>query len=59
MSDTFSVIPEPRHRARCQTCLCEGYVEVEDCTCGGAPGAEWFHLPHCGVVPCPEGCGDE
>jgi hypothetical protein len=62
VSDTYSVIPEPQHRAKCKTCLDEGYVEVEDCTCGaptpwGVPGVG--HDEECGWEPCPEGCGDE
>jgi hypothetical protein len=47
----FGVIPPPDRRAQCQTCLDLGYIEVDDCTCGGPP-----HEPHCGMEPCPEGC---
>jgi hypothetical protein len=56
VSDTYSVIPPPQVRAQCRTCLDEGFIEVEDCTCGDVTGVQ--HAPHCGMEPCPEGCAD-
>jgi len=55
VSDTYSVIPPPALRARCKTCLDEGFIEVDDCTCDH-PQRPVLHDPHCGVEPCPEGC---
>jgi hypothetical protein len=57
MSDTYSVIPAPVHRPPCPTCLGDGYIEVEECTCDH-PQRPVLHDPMCGVEPCPDGCSD-
>ncbi len=43
------------YTADCLTCLDDGYIEVDDCTCGADEGTG-PHDPGCGTMPCPEGC---
>ncbi len=46
------------YTADCLTCLDDGYIEVDGCTCEASdPGVSGVsHEPMCGTVPCPEGC---
>jgi hypothetical protein len=55
----FGVIPPPQARARCETCLDEGFIETDDCTCGGGTDNDPWCAPWCGMEPCPEGCADD